>query len=52
MPGGFRVFGTVVGSFAGGTFAPAGNVVDVDLGEDDAAFGDAVHGSFEGGDEF
>ena len=52
MPGGFGIFGAVVRSFSGGAFAPAGNVVGLDLGEDDTTLSDAIHAGFEGGDEF
>jgi len=52
MPAGLGVFRGVEGAFAGGAFAPAGGVVEVEFGEEDAAFGDAVHAGFEGGEEF
>ena len=52
VPGGFGIFGTIVRSFTRSAFAPAGNVVVcVEFGEEDAAFGDAIHRGFEWGEE-
>jgi len=52
VPAGFGVFGRIEGIFAGGAFAPADGAVDVGFGEDDAAFGDAIHAGFEGMQKF
>ena len=51
VPSGVGVFGTVKRIFTGSALSPAGNAVDVDFGEEDAAPGDAVHTGFEGCDK-
>ena len=52
VPAGFGVFGGIERSFAGGAFAPADGAVKIEFGEEDAAVGDAIHGGFEGSEEF
>ena len=47
MPGGVRVFGGVERIFAGGAFASADGSVQIEFGEENAAFRDAIHGCFE-----